>query len=61
MEDNKKSVSQKNLIQERKYLLSCIKERDSIIDLLLDAIEEEHIGSRSIYSKIIFDKYNIQY
>ena len=61
MENNKKSVSQKNLIQERKYLLCCIKERDSIIDWLLDAIEEEHIGSRSIYSKIIFDKYNIQY
>ena len=61
MEDNKKSVSQKNLIQERKYLLSCIKERDSIIDLLLDAIEEEHIDTRSMYYKIIFYKYKIQY
>ena len=61
MENNKKSVSQKNFIQERKYLLSCIKERDSIIDLLLDAIEEEHIGSRSIYSKIIFFFFYIQY
>lgn len=54
-------IQEKILINERKKLLEELKVRDDVIDFLLDALEEEHSDSRAIYSKKIFENWNIQY
>lgn len=54
-------VQEKILLNERKNLLNQIKARDEVIDFLLDALEDEHMGSRVVYNKEIFAKWDLQY
>lgn len=54
-------IQEKILINERKELLNQIKARDEVIDFLLDALEDEHMGSRTFYNKEIFAKWDLQY
>lgn len=54
-------VQEKILISERKSLLDQIKVRDEVIDFLLDALEEEHMGSRGACSKEILTRWGLQY
>lgn len=59
--DTSSDIQKKILINERKELLNQIKARDEVIDFLLDALEDEHIGSRAVYNKEIFAKWDLQY
>lgn len=54
-------VQEKILLNERKELLNQIKARDEVIDFLLDALEDEHIGARAFYNREIFTKWDLQY
>lgn len=54
-------VQKKILINKRKELLEQIKVRDEVIDFLLDALEEEHMGSREVYNREIFVRWNLEY
>lgn len=54
-------VQEKILLNERKELLNQIKARDEVIDFLLDELESEHMGSRAVYNKEIFKKWDLQY
>ena len=54
-------IQEKILINERKKLLNQIKNRDEAIEFLLDALEEEHMGSRAVYSKSISEKWDLYY
>ena len=54
-------VQEKILLNERKELLHQIKQRDEVIDFLLDALESEHMGLRAAYNKEIFAKWDLQY
>lgn len=52
---------QENILINEKNLLEQIKVRDEIIDYLLDALEEEHMGSRGICSEEILIQWGLQY
>lgn len=54
-------VQEKILITERKELLEQLKIRDEVIDFLLDALEDEHMGMRAEYSEEISEKWNLYY
>ena len=54
-------VQEKILLNERKELLHQIKQRDEVIDFLLDVLESEHMGLRAAYNKEIFEKWDLQY
>lgn len=54
-------VQEKILLNERKELLNQIKARDEVIDFLLDELESEHMGSRAVYNKEIFKKWDLKY
>lgn len=54
-------VQEKILIAERKKMLDEIKQRDSVIEFLLDALEDEHMGMRAAYSKEISEKWELYY
>lgn len=54
-------VQEKILINERKNLLEQVKVRDEVIDFLLDALEEEHMGSRGACSEEILTQWGLQY
>ena len=54
-------VQEKIILAERNGLLEQIKNRDEVIEFLLDALEDEHMGSRAIYSKEISEEWNLYY
>lgn len=54
-------VQEKILINERKNLLNQIKVRDEVIDFLLDALEEEHMGSRAACVEEILIQWGLEY
>ena len=54
-------IQEKILINERKELLDQIKVRDEVIDFLLDALEEEHMGSRGVYNEKILTQWGLDY
>ena len=54
-------VQEKILMNERKELLNQLKARDEVIEFLLNALEDEHMGMRGEYSKEISEKWNLYY
>lgn len=54
-------VQEKILINKRKELLNQLKTRDEVINLLLGALEYEHMGMREVYSRVISDKWDLYY
>ena len=54
-------IQEKILLNERKELLNQIKQRDEVINFLLDTLESEHVGLRAVYNREIFVKWDLKY
>ncbi len=49
------------ILEERNKLIIENKKYQEIIDMLLDALEDEHMGLRAEYIKQIYERYRIKY
>lgn len=54
-------MQEKILLNERKELLNQLKQRDEVIEWLIDALEEEHMDSGFKARAYIFANWDLQY
>lgn len=54
-------IQEKILLNERKELLNQIKQRDEVVEWLIDQLEKEHSGWRGKARAYIFANWDLQY